>query len=296
MTNLSQAKAKIQRILRDDLFKREILSTSWQLNFNRLASYKTSKKLFTKKTWEWDKKYNFHILLDMSSSMYGNRAINTIKVAINIAKLFKDLMPISFYTFNYLHKEVSSEEILSLNTPRKINDFISSHMDANVWFKKYWDEFHTVQADKIVWEIYWRDGEKYGWVLVSSPSYEPAKDSGIFFQAAGLGNREICNLLSVRKIARAEEWRSVMIIIQDWELAISSHYLRDNIFIAWESVGKLKSKDFVKQQIKRIEQDVELISFGVGTSTPSSYYSNFLYVSDPDEIYWNVVEIFERLI
>jgi hypothetical protein len=169
-------------------------------------------------------------------------------------------------------------------------------MDVKIWFKKYWDEFHTVQADKTVWEIYWRDEKKSGWVLSSSPSYEPTKYSGLIFPTSGCGNREICNLLSVRKIARAEEWRSVMIIIQDWELAIHSHYLRDNMFIAWESVGKLKSKDFVKQQIKRIEQDVELISFGVGTSTPSSYYSNFLYVEDPDEIYWNVVEIFERLI
>jgi hypothetical protein len=64
--------------------------------------------------------------------MAGTRAINTIKVAINIAKLFKDLMPISFYTFNCLHKEVSSEEILSLNTLYKIDDFITSHMDVKI--------------------------------------------------------------------------------------------------------------------------------------------------------------------
>ena len=51
-----------------------------------------------------------------------------------------------------------------------------------------------------------------------------------------------------------------------------------------------------KADIKKIEKDVELVSFGLDTQAPKNSFSNFVYIDDPDDIYKNIVLLFERLI
>jgi hypothetical protein len=51
-----------------------------------------------------------------------------------------------------------------------------------------------------------------------------------------------------------------------------------------------------KQTLRKIERDVELVSFGINTREPATDFSNFVYVEDPDDIYKNIVTLFERLI
>gem|GEM_PF-5438411 len=73
LMELRQAQQAIQRVLRDNLFARQVLATSGSLEFNRLAKYRTSKRLFARKQTESGKLYNFIILIDCSGSMGGTR-------------------------------------------------------------------------------------------------------------------------------------------------------------------------------------------------------------------------------
>lgn len=66
LMQLHQAQSRIERILRDNLYIRRTLATSGALEFNRLARYRTSKRVFTRKTEQSGKLYNFIILVDVS--------------------------------------------------------------------------------------------------------------------------------------------------------------------------------------------------------------------------------------
>ena len=67
------------------------------------------------------------------------------------------------------------------------------------------------------------------------------------------------------------------------------------ICIAGHSIQKYKLDNY-KEMIKKISKDCEVVSFGIHTERPSEYYDNFVYISDPNDIYQNMVTLFDRLI
>ena len=223
-------------------------------------------------------------MIDMSWSMgYDERFKWAIVAAQNIAKLLRNVANLSFSMFNYTHQELSIDELLDIEPTREW--FYSDKIDWNLGARFYDWKYHLCKADALGRTHYiWRN-----WL-------EKNKSEAIWAQA---WNWEICNLVKVRKDIRHKEWKNVIIILQDWNMAVDYRWVlaeNANVYLAWESMYKYLNESFRKSTIKKIEAEVELVSFWINTELPAQTFSNFVYVQDPNKIYANMVQLFERLI
>jgi hypothetical protein len=263
--NLQKAQQKIQRILRDNLYQRSTLATSWSLNFNRLSKYKTSKKLFDRKTLTSWKKYNVTLLLDMSWSMgscNGSKWHKTMIATQNILKLLKWVADIKVSLFNGYHFDnVDQDEILSLKNYSLIYKYIKDKMNKNI----YIDDYDNVS---ITW-------------------------SGERRSIAYLNNVESIDIEYEVKQLLWKDWEPILIILQDGDL--SAPDIRGYKYL-WKSVAKYLDEGFVKRLYKSLSSKIYMLSIGIWTNTPSDYFENFAYVEDASEIYNVVIKVFERLI
>ena len=269
---LNHAQQKIQRILKDNLYQRSVLSTSWSVEFLRLSHYKTSRMLFSKKLWESGKHYNFTLLLDMSGSMDWDQAVWAIKSCQNIIRLLKWIVNIKVSVFNNLHFEnVDQDEIMSLKTNRSITKYYEDrYMDVGVAFDLDENGKKHVRKQK-KWDI-----------RLTNASY---------------WNCETINADYEYKKLMQMDWRNVLIMIQDWHLDTDSRFFKYPEYqLFWKSIKKRADDDFAKNLYKKISRDIELVSIWIWTKEPAKFFDNFTYVKNANEIYWAVVKIFERLI
>ena len=276
--NLRQAMVKIQRVLRDNLFQRNVLSTSGSLDFNRLSKYKTSKRLFQRKADTGWKLYNFIVLVDVSGSMYKANYISAITAAKNIAKLLKHVANLEFRCFNVLEWTFTADEMIKMDP----NEFRVKHFSGKVWLKKVDKTYHLRPLKT---SSHWI---KYNWEPDSQRKTSAFKSHG--------GNRELVNLIKAWKDIKRKEWTNVILIIQDWLMQMDATYLVSRwYYMCGEQCLKYSDANY-REYTRKIEKDVELISFGVHTHYPEKKYSNFVYIQDADDIYGNIVLLFDRLI
>ena len=282
---LHQAQSRIERILRDNLYIRRTLATSGALEFNRLARYRTSKRVFTRKTEQSGKLYNFIILVDVSWSMENCwRYSKAMTAAQNVAKLLRHIANVEFRCFNYLEYKFTCEEMIALH----ISSARYNLFKVKCWAKTINGKHYICRADDINIDSY-PDNRNTAF----SSSTPRADDDRLISHC---GNREVCNLVSARKDIRRKEWHNVIIIIQDWLMSIDDWRLHDHpVCFAWQEMSKYTKENY-KDTIRKIEHDVELVSMGVNIDTPEKFFSNFMYIKDASDIYPSMIKIFERLI
>lgn len=288
---LNQASQRIQRILRDNMFSRKNLATSGSLAFNRLASYKVSKKIFERKQADTGKLYNLELLIDLSGSMRdGGNDVAALTAAQNISKLLRHICSINITVFNYLERIIGVDELLALDTASKRLAFIRSFQKQKVWARQQWDKYYFCWPDDI--------GRTHRVDSDTTLSSMFHKNSSRVIMASR-GNREVCNIVNAWKRIRQKDWHNIIVIVQDWAMEMSSQFREEyddrKIYIANQPVERYTYDGYVPT-LRKIEKDVELVSMGINTQRPSHFFSNFVYVSDPNDIYKNIVELFERLI
>lgn len=267
---INQAQQKIQRILRDNLYERKVLSRHWSVEFNRLAHWKTSRMLFSKKLWESWKHYNFTLLLDMSGSMHWRLAIDTIKACQNIIRLLKWIVNIKVSVFNNWHFDnIDQDELLSLKTDEEIKDYYESkYMGVYLYVKKDSDWMGHLTKEKQKWQE--------------------------FITRCAWWNCETINIdYEYRKLMQ-QDWHPVLIVLQDWELAADERLYWYSLL--WRYIKKWDDEVFAKRLYSKISKDIELLSIGIWTLTPEDFYENFAYAEHPEDVYKIIVKVFERLI
>jgi len=277
---LHQAQSKIQRILRDNLYERRALSRSGDIEFLRLAHYKTSRQIFSRKVSESGKHYNFTLLVDMSGSMDWGDAINAIKSCQNIVKLLKWIVNIKISMFNNIHFEnIDQDELLSLKNDYDINRYVKDkYMEVPLSYDI--DENDRKHIRKAIRWDEWKT-----WYSFSMAAY---------------GNVETINIEYEYKKLMQLDWRNVLIIIQDWQLSCDHRFNRkweENIrYLLWKRIKAYDQPEFAKQLYKKISRNVELLSIWIRTTEPEDFFDNFAYVSDAEKVYEVIVKVFERLI
>ena len=211
----------------------------------------------------------------------------TLIAAQNIAKLLRHVANLKFTMFNYLHEDISTDALLDI---KNYYGFFSKQSHDRAWAIKIKDQYHMCR---------WKQYGCTHWASNTHDKFEPKSQvpRESYLTHTGSGNREVCNLVKAWKDIRRKEWKNIVLILQDWRMSVDDRWLfGKQAYIAGEPIDKYKDPNVIKDTIKKIERDVELVSFGIQTKDPASQYSNFVYVSDPNDIYKNIITIFERLI
>jgi hypothetical protein len=283
---LRQAQQAIQRVLRDNLFARQVLATSGSLEFNRLAKYRTSKRLFARKQAESGKLYNFIILIDCSGSMGGTRFHWAITAAKNLAKLLKHVCNLEFRLFNMIEWKMTADEILAMDPTVRRREMTKVY----IWVKQIGNEKRSLCHPTDIWckhRLNDSSIDDYNEIL---PWRSLVGDVECQDWTA-----EAYHLISARKDIRHKQGKNVILLLHDGEPNYPYWTERDNLLSVGVPVIKHKMSSY-GNDIKKIERDVELVSMWIQTDKPRDQFSNFVYINNPNDIYKNVVILFERLI
>lgn len=283
---LRQAQQAIQRVLRDNLFARQVLATSGLLEFNRLAKYRTSKRLFTRKQTESGKLYNFIILIDCSGSMEGARFHWAITAAKNLARLLKHVCNLEFRLFNMLERKMNADEILAMNPYDRRKKMLRVH----IWVKQIGDDKRSLCHPTDI-------GCEHRLINSKSTSYAKMLPE---HQWRGdiqcdCWTTEAYHLMSAWRDIRNKQGKNVILLLHDGSPNFPLWTERYNLLSVGIPVRRHTYSSY-NDDIKRVERDVELVSMWIQTNQPRDHFSNFVYINNPNDIYKNVVTLFERLI
>lgn len=264
-----QAIIQLKKIFRDNIFRRDVLSTSGRVNFNRLGMHKTSKNLFSRPDGsEKGNKYNIEILLDDSGSMYNDRAEQAHLACYNIIRALKSLTNLNLTLFNYTETRVN------------INDFTpTSHKLCGI-----------SQARK---EYYYsvKEGDVETIISAQPSNYDNC-------ESKYGGNWEIVNLLNAVNRLNKEKGEKIVIMLCDGCPSLDDHNVRKdkNLIIAGVNT-KYYTRDVYASQVKKMLGDkIKMITIGIGTNSPEAYYPNFYLCDDPNNIYSILVESLTKTI
>lgn len=264
-----QAIIQLKKIFRDNIFRRDVLSTSGKVNFNRLGMHKTSKNLFSKPDGsEKGNRYNIEILLDDSGSMYNTRATEAHLACYNIIRALKSLTNLGLTLFNYTETRVN------------INDFTpTSHKLDNISEAKNGFYYSVKKGDTET-------------IVSGKPS-----DYNSYDTKYG-GNWEIVNLLNAINRLNKEKGEKIVIMLCDGCPSLDDHDVRkdQNLIIAGVNT-KYYTRDVYASQVKKMLGDnIKIITIGIGTNSPEAYYPNFYLCDNPNNIYSILVESLTKTI
>jgi len=268
--NEAQAIQQVRKIMKDNLYQRKTLTTSWSLEFNRLAMFNSTKRIFSKPSEQWGKAYHVEILVDNSWSMYNSdRAGAAFGAAQNICKTLKWAADVTVTSFNYEDINFNSKEFIT-KTYQDWRDL--AHRELRE--QKIWDETHFCLSS-----IEWSKWDRFN---------------------AAWWNWEICTLVNAQHRLQNKEWNRIIIILLDGRINLDSHDERDliqkNYFIAWLPMKKY-NRDTYRETVKSMEKNwIKVLSYWIETDWPKQYFDNFKYIWDPNDIYKHLVDDLKKII
>lgn len=271
--SIESEKRQIKKILKDNLFKREILSTRGKINFNRLARHKTSKYLFSNPSQEKGKRYNIEILLDCSGSMQiHDRMEPATDACKTIVDLLKSVSNLGITLFNYVEKRIDINNF-------KPEDYLFGERGQTASYGYKTEEkngVETITIDKDDFLSYGEEGER--------------DDCN---NGAGAGNWEIINLANTCERLRKQEGKKIIILLTDGSPNLDRHsrnskytdgrIWKKDVILAGRNLKHYPKYTYQKQVKSILRKDIDLITIGIGTNDPENFYPNFYkcdYTSD----------------
>lgn len=244
--------------MKDNCFKREVLSTGGRINFSRLPYHKSSKLLFNREQERKGKKYYVELLVDASGSMaMDNRIDHATMAAELIAKVLGKFCELQITMFNYLEFKVKWQDFRA----EKWGDFYGNSPYEN------FAEVLDGQKRRIVPE---KQAHLYKKTVKSDASTD--------------GNWEICNILNAAKRLKKKNGKRIIIILLDGQPNLDDHPGdHNNLHIAGVRVDQ-NPYDSIKTTIQKLEKDITILAFGISTDRPKQFYTNFQKINSPEEI------------
>lgn len=263
MTKVSKQKAlvAIRRIMKDNLFRRQVISKQGRLCMNRLHAYQTSSHLFIKPQEKEGKAYHVELLIDNSGSMYNyDRAEPAFEAAKKIANVLGAYCDLKITSFDYLEKKFCRKEF--------------AKMDFN--------DDYCIEG-----------GGGYNYSSVVNIDGENHVMPGDEDNTAG-GNWEVANVVNAASRLRKKEGTRIIIILLDGNMRTDCWHeeemIDDNMFFSGLPVRRYNSSTYVND-VKKIEKEgIKVKAFGIGTSDPKQYFSDFTQIDDPEDIYGELIK------
>jgi len=287
-----EALHQIRRILRDNLYERRVLDKRWRVETNRLAYYKTSRKIFSKKTWEQWKNYHFEILVDVSDSMFSDNTIRpAIEATLHTARILNDVAHIRiklFWDIPLLYTldefEWLVESFVEWGSQRDFQQKIWNWFEVHDQQRR---ELHVVHESEVSWykSMWWY--KIWHWRKVCSWTYEPWP------------------VLSSFEHLRRQDWEKCLLIMHDWWYNSHSYWdlMQDwrEVELWWDRAtqcfGRYNQDEYKKAILDAQAEGIHVQSIGIKTDRPKDYWweKNFEYIANSSEIFWVLVSSFQRM-
>lgn len=278
---------EIRRILRDNLYERRILDKRWRLETNRLAHYRTSNRLFSRKTLNQWKKYHFEILLDVSWSMFDYyRMMPSLKATHAVVKTLNKLWDVRVTLFGDTSVTLTAEQfediasyVISTGDASKIRDKVEAHYVT----------IHDMNNKKIVtlsyseWkQLYcWKGGGMLPWY--KAIDYWKMKDWTF----------EWWPVLSSLNYLRKQDWEKCLIVIHDWDskdvwvrikrFVITGWY---QAIISWNDVSNYDHYSYPQKIREASNEWIHIQSIAIWTDWPRKDYAWLTKnIKTPQEVY-----------
>lgn len=275
--NISQeialASVQLKRVLRDNMYEREVQATSGTLNSLTLHRYKTSRKLFLRKQEKKNKQYHVEILIDNSGSMYDERAREAFAAAHYMCQLLGPLTDLMVTQFNYnelrmpwklFHKNFINDTS-SKSTHNNKNWYISDRKDGNNIYSER-DEDGDYQGYYGNWEIIH--------ILRAAERLKKCKGDKFIFILLDGGP----NLDQHSKYSRNEK----------------DEMPTERLYINGYCVNEYPRNRYFAIVNELIESGIKVFAFGINTSSPQQYYPVFKKVSSPEDVVPFVVQLLKE--
>ena len=258
------AAQRVKALLRDNLYKREVLVKSGgNIAFDRLARYKTTKYIRKKALEKSGNQLNVEILLDNSGSMYPfgwrtkNIAIPAHDAAYRAIRTLKSVANINLTLFNYLEVRVPIDEF----TP-------TSHLYRC-------EGVGTIDIETHRYYEYENDG------VTHIESVKPGDERDFDEDAAAGGNYEIASILNAAERLKSLDGDKMIMVFSDGRPNLDDHDPSDPIVLAGRRIDKYPKSEYA-DAISGIARagGIHILSFGIETSDPEKYYPIFRKIDD----------------
>lgn len=274
---VQMASAKLKRILRDNLYTRNVETTTGKLNFLALHKYKTSRKLFTRPQERAGKKYNVELLLDNSGSMYQQEyAAPAFEAAHYLCQLFGPLTDMNVTLFNY------GEHTMNWKNFHK--EFVDKEHKQNTYHWKY--------GDRKVGE------DMYNIERVPDPSNTDGYEQT--YKAAA-GNWEISTILGARHRLLQKQGEKIIFILLDGHPNLDEHNVVNRgetspkYFMNGVCLNNYPKEAYSARIQEIIDEGIKVVAFGLGFDV-RKYYPVGTRIRTPENIVQHSVAIMEDLL
>ena len=287
-----EAIQEIRKILRDNLYERRILDKRGRIETSRLAHYRTSKKLFTRKLWEKWKKYHFEILLDVSWSMFHDKRMRpSFRATHSIVKVLSKLWDVRIKLFWEISIVFTPEEF------QDIADELTKNWDIDDIWKKVEKRYVEIINEKDKKYMLIRQSE-YMNIYKQWQWYEKLKSKDIDDWTF-----EAWPVLSSLDYLRKQDWEKCLIIIHDWDVGDIWDTLVDyidkwyNVTISWDDAS-IYNQEWYKWKITQaVNEWIHIQSIAIWTDTPQQFYwENSTEISNGNEVHHLLVSSLQKMV
>ena len=289
-----EAMLTIKSILRDNLYERRVLHKRWRLETNRLSHYRTSPKIFSKKTWLKGKDYSFEILVDMSWSMFEwqyQKAKNAIKWCLSICRMLEGIWDINIKIFWDWSKEFTPEEF------QRCTEWFLKTSKRDVLEKRLWVRLLSAKDKKKKKVVYSMDRQEITY-------YEKMWRSWDSHWRIWSDTMEVWPMMQTIKKMRKKDWEKCIIIMHDWEhWWVRRHLIDDakkwrDVSFCWYDMLELDWVDYKKEIQNAISDWLHIHSLWILCKDPIYDYGkeHFTYIDNPDQIHGALVKIVDKMV
>lgn len=277
---LASAQQHLKRILKDNMFRRHVLSKSGRLSFNQLARYKVTQKIFSKPQENQGQQYHVELLLDNSGSMYHSwssdpKARPALKATESLCKLFGPVSDLRVTMFNY--------QDITANW---------KSFDGDALFKKYHEE---EQDDRVHERVV--DGIKI---------IEPCEGECSLRNFSALcGNWDMVTFQNAVNRLVKKEGKKIILVLSDGRPnldrhdreyhAEAEHPIKEKLKIAGLRADKYVPSDYLSMTRSAEKNGIFVHGFGIKTNGPKEYFDNFTLIENPEQIYEEVIKALQGI-
>lgn len=283
---------EVRRIMRDNLYERHTLSKSGKIETNRLAHYRTSPRLFTKKQGEKGKNYHVDIIMDVSGSMFSDECIgDAVKSVLNMGRILNKVAKVRVKMFGNCYVQMNFEEYEGLveeAVEREDYDLIDEKLGG-------WSKMINSKAKRVD-HVLDREVDMY---------------KGIWYETTGggdicTGTYEIWPVTESFEYMEKQDWEKIIFVLHDWAHSDYMSYEGNkdlaskgyDISVCGHNVNNHTEVTYRQEIRDAIESWVHIQSIGINTDCPEDDYgkANFVEINDSSEIYGVLVSSLNRMI
>lgn len=281
-----EALTEVRRIMRDNLYERSVLSKSWKIESNRLAHYKTSPRLFTKRLGDKWKSYYIDIIIDVSDSMFDGSSINNaVQSALNMGRILNKVSKVRVKMFGEVFLTMSFDEFEWFIEP-VMQTWNYSILEQQLWWRSRVENnanqvAYVLDNELSMYRSMWYNRSYWGGVTDWTYEIWPVTESFEYM--------------------RKQDWDKLIFVIHDWghwDHMNNQENRWKNVSICGHNVDSHTQSNYREEIREAIKEGIHTQSIGINTDSPEQDYwtKNFVEINNAGQIYGVLVSSLKRMI